>query len=372
MKKALVNDWYYVNAGADRIPQSLVNIWDDFEHYAMIDFYDDELRQFILKGQKVHTSFIQKLPRARKNHRLFLQLYPYAIEQFDLSGYDLVISSSASVAKNVLTHHEQLHICYCHSPLRYAWDMYHEYLKDMGLTRGLKAMYAKWVLHKIRLWDLAGANRVDHFIANSHFVKARIKKIYNRDADVIYPPVDVDYFSLNTDKQDYYYTAGRFINYKKTDMLVEAFNAMPDKKFIVAGEGPDLKKIKKLAGKNVTLVGFVSREQNMQYMQNAKAFLFAAKEDFGIAPVEAQACGTPVIAFSRGGATETVIDGVTGVFFNEQTVGAVQEAVNRFEKMQFNPHAIRKHAEGFSKQRFEQEIKAYIEQKWNAFKNRKL
>jgi glycosyltransferase involved in cell wall biosynthesis len=372
MRKALVNDWYYVNAGADRIPQSLINIWDDFEHYALIDFYNDADREFILKGKPVKTSFIQKLPTAKSNHRKFLQLFPYAIEQFDLSDFDLIISSSASVAKNVLTHHEQLHISYCHSPMRYAWDMYHEYLKDAGLTKGLKGLYAKWVMHRIRNWDVACANRVDHYIANSHFVKERIKKVYNREAAVIYPPVDTDYFTLHEDKQDYYYTAGRFISYKKTDLLVEAFANMPDRKFLVAGDGPDLKKVKKLAGPNVTFLGYVTREQNLHYMQNARAFLFAAKEDFGIAPVEAQACGTPVIAYAGGGALETVIEGLTGTFFNEQTTSSIQTAINRFEDSAFDYTAIRKHSEKFSKQRFEREIKEFIDKKWEEFKTMKL
>jgi len=370
MKKALINDWYYVNAGADRIPQSLINIWDDFEHYALIDFYTEADRNFILKGKKVHTSFIQKLPTAKSNHRKFLQLYPYAIEQFDLSDYELVISSSASVAKNVLTHHEQLHICYCHSPMRYAWDMYHEYLHDMGLTKGLKGMYAKWVLHKIRMWDQLGSQRVDHFIANSHFVKERIRKIYGRKAAVIYPPVDTEYFSFSPDKEEYYYTVGRFINYKKVELLVEAFNSSPDRKFIVAGEGPDFERVKKIAGKNVQLLGYVSREDNKKLMQNAKAFLFAAKEDFGIAPVEAQACGTPVIAYGRGGALETVVEGKTGLFFHEQTTQSIIDALKRFEEMQFNFRDISVHAKKFSKLRFENEMKEFIEKKWNDFKKK--
>lgn len=368
MKKALINDWYYVNGGAEKVIRSFNNIWDDFDHYALIDFYDDKERSFVLNGKHAKTSFIQKLPTAKSNHRKFLQLFPYAIEQFDLNEYDLVLSSSASVAKGVLTSQEQLHICYCHSPMRYAWDLYHEYLKDTGLTSGLKGMYAKYVLHKMRTWDLISTQRVDHFIANSNYIKKRIKKIYNREADVIYPPVDTDYFSLQEKKEDYYFTVSRMISYKKIDVIVEAFNNMPDRKLIVAGDGPELKKIMKMAKGNIEVKGYLSREENRRYMQNAKAFVFAAKEDFGIAPVEAQACGTPVIAFGKGGALETVVDNKTGVFFDKQTAQSIEEAVKHFEKLSFDSGVINKHAMQFSTQRFEKEMKEFVEKKWEEFK----
>lgn len=368
MKKALINDWYYVNGGAEKVIRSFNNIWDDFDHYALIDFYDDKERSFVLNGKHAKTSFIQKLPTAKSNHRKFLQLFPYAIEQFDLNEYDLVLSSSASVAKGVLTSQEQLHICYCHSPMRYAWDLYHEYLKDTGLTSGLKGMYAKYVLHKMRTWDLISTQRVDHFIANSNYIKKRIKKIYNREADVIYPPVDTDYFSLQEKKEDYYFTVSRMISYKKIDVIVEAFNNMPDRKLIVAGDGPELKRIMKMAKGNIEVKGYLSREENRRYMQNAKAFVFAAKEDFGIAPVEAQACGTPVIAFGKGGALETVVDNKTGVFFDKQTAQSIEEAVKHFEKLSFDSGVINKHAMQFSTQRFEKEMKEFVEKKWEEFK----
>ena len=364
MKKALINDWYYINGGAEKVIHSLNNIWDDFDHFALIDFLNDNDREFILKGKKAKTSFIQKLFGAKTNHRKYLQLFPYAIEQFDLSEYDLVISSSASVAKGVLTSHDQLHICYCHSPVRYAWDLYHKYLRDSGLTSGLKATYAKYVLHKLRLWDVASGNRVDHFIANSQYVKKRIKKIYNRDAQVIYPPVDTSFFNLEENKHDYYFTASRMISYKKIDVIVEAFNRMPDKKLVVAGDGPEFKKIKKIAGPNIELIGFAGRNELKTYMQNAKAFVFAAEEDFGIVPVEAQACGTPVIAFGKGGALETIENEKTGVFFKEQSAASLQEAVNRFDNITFSHKYIREHSLKFSAERFEKEMKDFVEKKW--------
>lgn len=370
MKKALINDWYYANGGAEKVIRSINNVWDDFDHFALIDFFNDKDREFVLKGKHAKTSFIQKLPTAKSNHRKFLQFFPYAIEQFDLSDYELVLSSSASVAKGVLTSQEQLHICYCHSPMRYAWDLYHEYLRDTGLTKGLKGMYAKYVLHKMRTWDFISAPRVDHFIANSHYIRKRIEKVYNREAHVIYPPVDTDYFSLKEEKEEYYFTVSRMISYKRLDVIVEAFNNMPDKKLIVAGDGPELKKIMKMAKGNVEVKGYLGREEMKDYMQNAKAFIFAAKEDFGIAPVEAQACGTPVIAFGKGGALETVVDKQTGVFFDVQTGASIEEAVKRFEALSFNSETIRNHALQFSTERFEKEMKDFVEKKWEDFKAR--
>lgn len=369
MKKALVHDWYYVNGGAEKVIHSFVNIWDDLEHYALVDFLDKEDRDFILKGAEVKTSFIQKLPTAKSNHRKFLQLFPYAIEQFNLQEYDVVISSSASIAKGVLTNANQLHICYCHSPMRYAWDLYHQYLDSANLKRGLKARYAKKVLHKIRVWDVISSNRVDHFVANSKYIARRIKKLYRRESIVIYPPVDVKSFTYQEKKEEYYLTASRMVSYKKLDLIVSAFAKMPDKKLIVVGDGPDYKKIRKLATKNIEMKGFVSKAELIKYMQNTKAFVFAAEEDFGIISVEAQACGTPVIAYGKGGSLETIIENETGVFFKEQTAESIINAVTKFEGIVFEGKEIRKNAEKFSKERFEKEFEAFVEEKINEFKN---
>ncbi|WP_417200965.1 glycosyltransferase family 4 protein [Bizionia sp.] len=360
MRKALVHDWYYVSGGAEKVVHSLNTIWEDFDHFALVDYLNDADRAFILNGKSVSTSFIQKLPTAKSNHRKFLQFFPNAIEQFDLSEYDLVLSSSASVAKGVLTHQNQLHICYCHSPMRYAWDLYHQYLREAKLNKGLKSMYAKYVLHKMRLWDLATVNRVDLFVANSKYIARRIKKIYNRDSVVIYPPVNVHAFPLETDKDDYYFTASRMVPYKKIELIVRAFNNMPNKKLIVSGDGPEYSAIKKIAKSNIELVGFVNKEKLTDYMRKAKAFVFAAEEDFGIIPVEAQACGTPVIAYGRGGATETIIKNKTGVFFNKQNEIAIIDAVSKFEELQFDPNEIRTHALKFSKERFEKEMETFV------------
>lgn len=365
MKKALISDWYYVNGGAEKVIHSLNNVWNDFDHFALIDFFNEEDRNFILKGKKAKTSFIQKLPTAKQNHRKFLQLFPLAIKQFDLRQYDLVFSSSSSIAKGIMTKKGQLHICYCHTPMRYAWDLQDQYLQDAGLNSGLKLIYAKYVLGKMRNWDLKTATAVTHFISNSNFIAKRIKRIYDRESTVIYPPVDVNFFSLQEQKENYFFTASRLVSYKKTEIIINAFNQMPHLELIVAGSGPEFEKLQKMAQKNVKMVGFVTDDELRTYLQNAKAFVYAAEDDFGILPVEAQSCGTPVIAFGKGGALETVAENQTGVFFEEQSAQKIIEAVIAFEEIKFDPKIIREHALQFSKERFENEIKMFVEQKYS-------
>ncbi|MBO3115218.1 glycosyltransferase [Winogradskyella sp. DF17] len=368
MKKALVHDWYYVNGGAEKVIHSLNNVWDDFDHFALVDFLSETDRDYILKGESVNTSFIQSLPTAKSNHRKFLQLFPYAIEQFDLSSYDLVLSSSASISKGVLTNQNQLHICYCHSPMRYAWDLYHQYLRDSRFNR-IKGIYAKRVLHKIRLWDVINSNRVDAFVANSNYIKGRIKKVYNREAHVIYPPVDVDMFRVEETKDNYYFTASRLVPYKKIELIVKAFNNLPEKKLVVAGDGPEYKNIKAMAKTNIELVGFLTEEELKSYLAKARAFVFAAEEDFGIIPVEAQASGTPVIGLGKGGLEETVIDKKTGVLFKQQNIESLIDAIGQFEKLELDPQDIRTNAERFSKKRFEKEILNFVTDSYDRFKN---
>ena len=370
MKKALIHDWFSTYAGAEKCVESFTDIWDDFEIYSLIDFLSGTDRDKILKGKHAHTSFIQKLPFAKDKYRNYLPLFPLAIEQFDLSDYDVVLSSSHAVAKGVLTHSNQLHIAYVHTPIRYAWDLYHQYLRESGLDRGLKGMLAKYFLHKIRLWDASTANRVDHYVANSRYIARRIKKTYGKPSDVIYPPVDVDKFTLREAKEEFYLTASRMVPYKKIDLIVEAFSQM-DKKLLVIGDGPDMAKIKSKAGKNVELLGFADDETMADLMGRAKAFVFAAEEDFGITPVEAQACGTPVICFGRGGARETVLDGESGLYFMEQNTKELLAAVAKFEQNydKFEPTKIRENSLKFSRARFEAEIKSYVEQKYEEFKD---
>lgn len=363
MRIAIIHDWLVTYAGAERVLEQIIKLYPEADIYSLIDFLPEDKRDFIL-SKKVETSFIQKFPFARKKYRSYLPLMPFAIEQFDLSGYDLVISSSHSVAKGVLTDYNQVHICYCHTPVRYAWSLYHQYIKYMGLKRSLKRKVAKLILHYIRLWDSTTTNRVDHFIANSEHTAKRIKKIYGRDSIIIYPPVDIDKFEIYMKKENFFLTASRMVPYKKIDLIVEAFSKMHDKKIIVIGEGPDFRKIKNKAKKNIELLGFQKDEVLKEYLQKAKAFVFAAEEDFGILPVEAQACGTPVIAFGKGGVLETVVENKTGIFFKEQTVRSLIEAINIFEQKQdmFDPVEIRKNTVRFSVNRFRREFREFIEQ----------
>ena len=370
IKVAIVHDWLVAYAGAERVLEEIINCYPDADLFSVVDFIPKNERGF-LKNKPVKTSFIQKLPFAKKKYRTYLPFMPLAVEQFDLSGYDIVISSSHAVAKGVITGPDQLHISYVHSPMRYAWDLQHQYLKETGLDRGLKGWLAKRELHKLRMWDLRTANGVDHFLANSRFIARRIWKVYRREATVIYPPVDVDSFSPCKQKEGFFLTASRMVPYKKIDLIAEAFSLMPDKRLYIIGDGPDFDKVKSKAAANVELLGYQPFEVLRNYMQRAKAFVFAAEEDFGIVPVEAQACGTPVIAYGKGGALETVTEGETGLFFDAQTPSSIIEAVKRFEDMKdrFIPSKIREKTLRFSKDRFRQEFSSFVNDAWESFKS---
>ncbi|WP_345955889.1 glycosyltransferase family 4 protein [Mucilaginibacter sp. PAMB04168] len=364
MKIALVQEWLTTIGGSEKVVQEISKIFPNADLFTLVAI-PDTVKALGLDSHKLQTSFIQKLPFAKTKWRSYLPLFPLAIEQFDLADYDLVISSSHSVAKGVLTNSNQLHVCYCHSPIRYAWDLHHQYLKESGLDKGLKGLIAKYLLHRIRSWDIISTNRVDFFISNSNYIGRRIKKIYNRESVTIYPSVAVDEFTLETSKKDYYFTCSRMVPYKRIDLIVNAFSKMPEKKLIVVGDGPDLNKIKAMATANIELLGFQPFETLKSYMSNAKAFVFAAEEDFGIVPVEAQACGTPVIAFGKGGVLESVIDGVTGVLYQEQTESSLINAVELFESkfLNYDPLVIRNHAEKFSRDRFKIQFLNFINNK---------
>ena len=367
-KVAIVHDFLYCYAGADGVLEQILNVYPEADLFSLFDFLPARDRGF-LKGKPVTTTFIQRLPFARSRHRMYLPLMPLAIEQLDLSAYDLVISSSYVAAKGILTHPQQLHICYCHSPVRFAWDLHHQYLAESGLKTGVKSMVARAILHYIRNWDIRSAGGVDHFITNSQFIARRIQKVYRRSAIAVYPPVDIEQFTPCHEKDDFYVTASRMVPYKRIELIVEAFNRMPDRKLVVIGDGPDFKKIKARAARNVTMLGQQPAEALKRYMQRARAFVFAAEEDFGIVAVEAQACGTPVIAFGRGGLTETVLDEVTGIFFHEQSAAELIRAVKRFEARAepWDTDAIRANAELFSGNYFREELRACVESKWDAF-----
>ncbi|MFP4095685.1 MAG: glycosyltransferase family 4 protein [Cyclobacteriaceae bacterium] len=368
-KVAIVHEWFVDHSGSEKVLEQILQVFPEADLFAVVEFLPDHLKHYI-QHKPVKTTFIQKLPFARTKYRNYLPLMPLAIEQLDVSGYDVVVSNSHAVSKGVITHNNQLHLCYCHSPMRYAWDLYHQYLREAGLTRGIKGFFAKMILHYLRMWDLSTVNRIDHFIANSAYIAARIKKVYQREAAVIYPPVDVDQFSLYTQKEDFFVTASRFVPYKKIDLIVKAFTQMPEQQLYVIGEGPDLKKVQQIAAghNNIHLLGFQPHDKLQHYMQRAKAFVFAADEDFGIIPVEAQACGTPVIAYRRGGSLETVREGLSGVFFDRQEASAIKSAVEQFltSASQFDPHSIRHHAEQFSISRFRDELRHFVFEKMNA------
>ena len=362
MKVALIQDWLTVIGGSEYVFKEIASLYPDADIYTLVA-RDETIKSLGLEHHKVTTSFIQNLPFAKTKYRNYLPLFPLAIEQFDLSAYDLIISSSHAVAKGVLTHAGQVHVCYCHSPMRYAWDLYHQYIKESGLNTGIKGFFAKVVLHRIRQWDITSTNRVDYFISNSNYIGRRIKKVYNRDSVTIYPNVAVQDFEVCLEREDFYFTCSRMVPYKKIDVIVEAFNQMPDKKLIVIGDGPDFKKIKKIANTNIVLMGYQPFDVLKHHLSKAKAFVFAAEEDFGIIPVEAQACGTPVIAYGKGGVTETVIQNKTGVYFNKQSPESIVEAVSFFENNseKYDHVEIAKHAAMFSTQRFKTDIFNYLE-----------
>ncbi len=368
MKVAIVCDWLTVYAGAERVVEQIISIYPQADIFCVVDFIPKEKRQF-LKNKKSVTTFIQSLPFAKTKYRSYLPLMPLAIEQLDVTGYDLVISSSTCVAKGIITGPNQIHISYTHSPVRYAWDLTHQYLSESGLTAGVKGWLAKIILHYIRIWDYRTANGVDAFIANSKFIERRIQKVYGRKSRVIYPPVDIDSYQLCMEKHDYYLTASRMVPYKKIKLIVEAFNQMPDKTLIVIGDGPEFNKTKAIAGKNIKMLGYQPFEVLKEKMQHAKAFIFAAEEDFGITPVEAQACGTPIIAYGRGGALETVRGSMddknpTGVFFKKQKIESICQAVNAFEEKYetFKPANCRKNAEAFSIECFKTQFRNFVEE----------
>lgn len=361
-KVAIVHEWFVDYSGSERLVEQMLNIFPQADLFAVVEFLPDDLRWFI-KNKKVTTSFIQKLPKARTKYRSYLPLMPLAVEQFDMSAYDLVLSNNHAVSKGVITGPDQLHICMCCSPIRYAWDLTHQYLEESDLTRGFKSWLARYILHRIRMWDYRTANGVDKFIAISEYIRKRIGKVYRREAAVIYPPVNVEEFAFQPEKEGFYLTVSRLVPYKKIDMIVEAFAEMPDKKLVVIGDGPLFDTVRKKAAANVTMLGFQPFDVMRDYMQRARAFIFAAREDFGIVPVEAQACGTPVIAYGKGGSLETVVENKTGVFFDEQTTAALVEAMEKFEKRRdnFNPHEIRAHAEKFSVERFQSEFRTFVQ-----------
>lgn len=363
MKTALVHDWLVGVGGGERCLEAIYALFPAPIYTLVKD--EKKIQGMGFAQTELHASFIQKLPRARISYRNYLPFFPLAIEQFDLSEYDLILSTSHAVAKGVLSSAEQLHLCYCFTPMRYAWDLTHTYLEELGAFRGLCARLA---LKSLRAWDISSQGRVDHFAAISNHIARRIKKIYGRESAIIYPPVATHLFSLGK-KEEYYITASRLVPYKKIDLIVETFAQMPEKKLLVIGDGPEMGKVKAKAAKNIEILGHLQDSLFRELLAKAKAFVFAAEEDFGIVVVEAQAAGVPVIALGRGAALETVIEDRTGLFFPDQTVESLAVAIEDFERKQdrFDPMAIKAHAELFSEERFKREFQLFVKQKLEEF-----
>jgi glycosyltransferase involved in cell wall biosynthesis len=364
LKVALVHEWLTIIGGSENVFKEIASMFPEADIFTLVA-QPETVEKLALQTHKVKTSFIQSLPFSKTKYRSYLPFFPMAIESFDLSQYDLIISSSHAVAKGVLVNSNQVHVCYCHSPMRYAWDLYHQYLTESGLNKGPKGMIAKLILHRMRCWDIISSNRVDYFIANSNYIAKRINRVYRRDSTVIYPNVATEDFTVVTKKEDYYFTCSRFVPYKKINLIVEAFALMPEKKLIVIGDGPEFGKILKIASPNTILLGYKPFKELKEFMSKAKAFVFAAEEDFGILPVEAQACGTPVIAYKKGGVLETVIENETGVYFNEQTKESIIKAVHDFEKLEneFDYEKISNHANQFSTARFKAQFYDFLKSK---------
>jgi glycosyltransferase involved in cell wall biosynthesis len=377
MRIALVHDWLDTWRGGENVLAELVAIFRDADLFALVDFLPEAWRPR-LAGKRAQTSFLQHLPFARTRFRNYLPLMPMAIESLDVGAYDLVLSTSHAVAKGVRTHSHQLHLCYCFTPMRYAWDLSEQYLAVSGIGQGPAAPLVRALLHRLREWDRRTSARANQYIAISEYIRERIHRCYERDATVIYPPVDVDFFTPDPmapapAQRGTYVTASRWVPYKRVDAIVAAFKTLPDHRLIVVGDGPEAPRIRAAAGANMEFVGEVPREELRELLRGARAFVFAADEDFGILPVEAQACGTPVIAYGRGGALETVIeDGAarTGVFFREQTPAAIADAVRRFDGgvAAIDPIACVDNAQRFARGRFAREMRAFVERAYGDFR----
>ena len=368
LKVAIVHDWLVTFAGAEHVLADMLALYPDADVFSVVDFLPARDRGF-LAGHRIRTTFVQQLPQAAKRYRSYLPLMPWAVERLDLSGYDLVLSSSHAVAKGVITRPDQPHICYCYSPMRYAWDMREEYLQEAGISGGMKGRLARFLLERLRRWDLKNSRNVDHFIGISQFIAERIRHSYGREAAVVYPPVDTDYFTPAAERDDFYLAASRMVPYKRIGLIVQAFTRMPSHRLVVIGDGPQFASARAGAGPNVEFLGYQPTPVLRDYLQRARAFLFAAKEDFGILPLEAQACGTPVIAYGAGGSLETIrglgcagVERSTGLFFETQTEEAIIAAVERFETHceEFRPVFCRDNALRFAPDRFRREYAAQV------------
>jgi glycosyltransferase involved in cell wall biosynthesis len=367
MRIALIHDWLITPGGSEKVLREMLYVLreHDIDIYTLMDFFSEEDREEFIMGKSTTTSFLQFIPGIKKNYKYFFPFFPRAIQSFKLADYDVIISSSHSVAKGVRKRKGQIHISYCHTPMRYIWDLKRQYISDHGLDKGWKKWFSRPLMRSIRNWDFATSTDVDFFISNSIYIQQRILNNYHKEAKVIYPPVNTDFFQMNPKKENYYVTASRLVPYKKIELIAEAFAEMPDKKLLIIGDGPCWNDIKKIQSPNIEMLRYDTNEVLRFHLQRAKAFVFAAEEDFGITPVEAMACGTPVIAYGKGGVLETVKDKVSGVLFQHQSVKSIVDAVYRFENdiHLFQPEIIRTQAQPFNKRRFHQEFASFILEK---------
>jgi len=358
---AIVCDWLTSPGGAEKVIMALHEMFPDAPLYTSM--YNPE----VVKGfdnATIHTSYLQNFPFAKKHHQWFLPFFPHIFEKMDLSAYDIVISSSHSCAKGIITKPQTLHICYCHSPMRYAWDGSHKYIQEYSVNNLIKRLGSSYI-HRLRIWDRLTADRVDYFIANSHLVQQRIQKYYRHDSTVIHPFVDIEKFHISNEKRgDFFLAAGRLTPYKRFDLIIEACNKLKLPLKII-GKGVAYKNLKAMAGDTIEFLGYVDDETLEKMFQTAKAFIFPQVEDFGITPLEAMASGCPVIAYKKGGATETVQEGKNGIFFEEQTPESLMDALKKFDKHHFNAEEIRKHCIEFNKDNFKKKMLGFIEEKWN-------
>ncbi|PJC37175.1 glycosyltransferase family 4 protein [Candidatus Peregrinibacteria bacterium CG_4_9_14_0_2_um_filter_53_11] len=361
-KVAIVCDWLVSRGGAERVISALAQLYPQAPIYTSI-YNPEALPEF--SEREVITSYIQKLPFAKSKHHLYLPLMPTAFEQFDLSEYDIVISSCHSCAKGVITKPRTLHISYCHSPMRYLWDSWHEYFANYGINPLLRST-ARHLLHKLRIWDRLAADRVDKYLTNSRHVQERIQKYYRRESEVIYPPVETQ-FAIKPEQGQYYLAVGRLAPYKRFDLVVDAFNEL-QLPLVIVGTGKEEAALKKRAGRFTTFVGQVSDSELREIYSKATAFIFPQLEDFGITPLEAMSSGKPVIAYGKGGALETIEEGISGLFFEEQTPESLKEAVIRSQKINWQAEKIQKHVERFSRETFERAFSSYVSKEWEEWK----
>jgi glycosyltransferase involved in cell wall biosynthesis len=359
---ALVFDWMTTQGGAEKVNLQLHKMFPDAPIFTSIFNYK-KFKGF--EKAAIKTSFIQNMPFAKSKHQLYLSLMPNAYEMFDLSNFDIVISSSHSCAKGIITKPETLHICYCHSPMRYAWDNWHTYIKEYKMNPILKAI-GKRRMHSLRMWDRLSAERVDHFIANSNTTKERIKKYYNKESTVIHPMISASKYKISKETKGYFLAVGRLIPYKKFDLIIETFNkiGLPLK---IIGTGNMENELKKNAKGNIEFLGYIPEKELINLYSECEALIFPQLEDFGITPLEAMASGRPVIAFKEGGAFDTIENGKTGILFKKQTSPHLIEAIEKYqkEKKSFKPEIIKKHAENFDKKEFKTKLTNYIKEKWN-------